>query len=245
VQRTRQDLCGPPEVDLRHSGVEKMSRILRVASIVVLVVCSHVDGFVLGLHRSCKPFKESSLHDLLHSHEIPPKIRLNKVFKATHSRRQADVLIASGRVTVNGLPVDPKGMMVQPFEDVIHMDGKEVTGWESMNALTDEQEFQYIKYWKPIGVVCTTDRRIEGNILDALESAGYSSMNRVYPVGRLDKDSSGLILLTNDGRLPNSLLRERERKAKVYIVRVNRPFEQADLQQLRVRTSQDCCYACF
>jgi 23S rRNA pseudouridine2604 synthase len=179
-------------------------------------------------------------------------IRLNKVFKATHSRRQADVLIASGRVSVNHRPITEKGgIMVRPHVDVVHLDGKQIDGWESLNAIPHPANeatngnlgegsnpvvvFEYVKYWKPRGVTCTTDQRIEGNIIDEIAWDGYRPKHRVYPVGRLDKDTSGLILLTNDGRLPNAFLRSQQRKAKVYNVLVDRPLEHNDLEQLRVR----------
>ena len=182
-------------------------------------------------------------------------IRLNKVFKATHSRRQADDLIASGRVTVNGQPTT--GAMVQPFVDRVALDGVLIEGWEALNGIVKDDEdvestgdstsasstampFEYIKYWKPRGVTCTTDRRIPGNILDALEhnnnnNAAYQPRHRVFPVGRLDKDTSGLILVTSDGRLPNALLRAQHKRRKVYHVWVDQDLTDQDIEQLRVR----------
>jgi pseudouridine synthase len=166
-------------------------------------------------------------------------IRLNKVFKATHSRRQSDDLIASGRVTINGEPVDSAGRRVIPYHDVVALDGNVVKGWEGLNACEpqnharEEINFEYIKYWKPCGVICTTDRSIKGNILDALESDGYRPNHRVYPVGRLDKDTSGLILLTSDGRLPNSALRGQFKQPKRYDVVVNQPLTTREAQELR------------
>ena len=177
-------------------------------------------------------------------------IRLNKVFKKTHSRRQADKLILDGRVTVNGQV--SYGTMVEPFADEVCLDGLPVQGWEEWNGLvrpprdddsnqdsdgTDNDTFAYIKYWKPRGVVCTTDRSIPGNILDELEyEDGCPVTNvysRLYPVGRLDKDTTGLLLLTNDGRLPNSLLRSKYKQAKVYNVQTRYPISDEDLQRLR------------
>jgi 16S rRNA U516 pseudouridylate synthase RsuA-like enzyme len=151
-------------------------------------------------------------------------IRLNKVFKATHSRRAADSLILSGRVTVNGVAVENKGgFKVIPFVDEVAVDSKLVEGWEALNgfvvAASPPQEgsttstsqppkrrqqqseaeaapintdaFEYVKYWKPRGVTCTTDRSIRDNIIDAILDDGYRPRHRVYPVGRLDKDTSG------------------------------------------------------
>lgn len=166
-------------------------------------------------------------------------IRLNKVFKATHSRRQADELIASGRVTINGEPVDSAGRRVVPFHDVVALDGHVVKGWEALNACMSQNKekeetiFEYIKYWKPCGVTCTTDRSIKGNILDELESDGYRPNHRVYPVGRLDKDTSGIILLTSDGRLPNSALRGQFKQPKRYNVVINQPLTNREAQELR------------
>jgi 23S rRNA pseudouridine2604 synthase len=202
-------------------------------------------------------------------------VRLNKVFKATHSRREADRMIQQGRVTVNG--VVSLGDMVIPFQDVVALDGMIVHGWEQMNGIVwssskngnrgqqhrpltlqiddddselDESDFdsslsfpstaggnthfEYVKYYKPRGVICTTDRRIEGNILDALTmESGYQPRHRVYPVGRLDRASSGLILMTSDGRLPNASLRREQKQPKVYHVSVDYPLTEDDLHDLR------------
>lgn len=181
------------------------------------------------------------------------KIRLNKVFKATHSRREADSLIASGRVTVNNIPVTSKGgLLVQPYEDIVYLDGKLVKGWEVLNSITpvggrsspspnsdivevaSQSVFQYIKYWKPIGTVCTTDQKIPGNIIDQLKVDGFEPENRIYPVGRLDKDTTGLLVLTNDGRVPNSFLRSKHRKSKIYEVVVDRSIKDDDIEKLKV-----------
>lgn len=191
-------------------------------------------------------------------------LRLNKVFKATHSRRQADDIIEQGRVTVNGEV--SHGCMVMPFQDEVRLDGKLVTGWEAMNGIIPPQEssqktqsnnnssnqqqtdqsmsnlatvtsttpLEYIKYYKPRSVICTTDTRIRGNLIDALrQQSQYNPRHRVYPVGRLDKDTSGLILVTSDGRLPNASLRSNQRKPKVYQVQVDLPLQQKHIQQLR------------
>ena len=99
-------------------------------------------------------------------------IRLNKAFKATHSRREADRLIENGRVLVNGkipLPGDRVGV-----GDKVTLDGKTVK-FEEFNAeisASPKDSFAYIKYWKPTGVTCTTDERIEGNIIDTLKRSG-------------------------------------------------------------------------
>ncbi|KAL7547946.1 hypothetical protein ACHAWF_011215 [Thalassiosira exigua] len=204
-----------------------------------------------------------------HDERRPAGIRLNKAFKATHSRREADQLVASGRVTVNGRPVPIKGgMMVVPHRDVVALDGVVVTGWEEMNAVTapgppsggslggnearadlrgrrrarsdddDDDDlgtssFEYVKYFKPKGVTCTTDPRVRDNVVRAVERDGYEPRHRVYPVGRLDKQTTGLILLTSDGRLVNAALRGERKKKKVYQVMVDGRLEEDHLQQLR------------
>ena len=188
-------------------------------------------------------------------------IRLNKVFKRTHSRREADVLLTSGRIEVNGRKVEEKGgFLVVPYVDEVRLDGKVVEGWEEMNGISrpakddkpgnkkaakdtarhikpaqhvSTSQFQYVKYWKPRGITCTTDRKIPSNIIDAIISDGYRPRHRIYPVGRLDKDTSGLILLTSDGRLPNAALRAGNKRAKVYEAVVDRPVREADLRRWR------------
>jgi 23S rRNA pseudouridine2604 synthase len=183
--------------------------------------------------------------DAFSSSSPPEPIRLNKVFKQTHSRRQADQLISSGRITVNDEPVHSAGQRVVPFQDVVRLDGEIVGGWEAMNHLSaqndndsgnlnkDETVFEYIKYWKPLGVTCTTDRRIEDNLIDALQEDGCFPKSRIFPVGRLDKETSGLILMTSDGRLPNAALRGKFKQPKTYLVRANRIVSQEDVQRLR------------
>jgi pseudouridine synthase len=167
----------------------------------------------------------------------PEAIRLNKVFKKTHSRRQADALIASGRITVNNEPVHSAGQRVIPFQDIVCLDGKQITGWEELNHLAsaekNKQVFEYIKYWKPVGVTCTTDRRIPDNLIDTLQDDGCFPKSRIFPVGRLDKETSGLILMTSDGRLPNAALRGKYKQPKTYVVRTNRPVTIEDIQRLR------------
>jgi pseudouridine synthase len=91
-----------------------------------------------------------------------------------------------------------------------------------------EERFVYVKYWKPRGVVCTADRSIRGNIVDAVRHPSA----RLFTVGRLDKDSTGVILLTSDGRLPNAVLRAREGHAKVYAVTADQPVADEDCAAL-------------
>ncbi|KAL9179228.1 hypothetical protein ACHAXT_008518 [Thalassiosira profunda] len=205
-----------------------------------------------GGTRLCSQSNGSDENANIDNANIDEGIRLNKVFKATHSRREADKLITEGRVSINGQAVRSKGgMKVVPFRDEVALDGQVVRGWERMNALDENQggdlqtaggarggdlntaAFEYVKYFKPRGVTCTTDRRIEGNIIDAIHQDGFRPRHRVYPVGRLDKDTTGLILLTSDGRMVNAVLRGERKQPKVYKVMVNGRLEEGHLQQLR------------
>jgi pseudouridine synthase len=151
---------------------------------------------------------------------------VNKCFKDFTSRRESDKLVDQGRVTVNGAVVSA-GARVFPG-DIVRLDGDEVD-WETKNRDDASLDaFRYVKYWKPRGITCTTDHRDRTNILDAVRYP-----ERVFPVGRLDKDSTGLILLTSDGRLPNAALRAGAKKEKKYVVCLDRPAREADLQTLR------------
>jgi 23S rRNA pseudouridine2604 synthase len=131
-------------------------------------------------------------------------IRLNNFIGATGlcSRREADDYIAQNRVTVNGIPA-VLGMKVDET-DVVKLDGKLLKG---------ETKKVTIAYHKPVGVTCTSERLVEGNIIDAVNYP-----DRIFPIGRLDKDSEGLILLTSDGSIVNRILRAENGHEKEYIV---------------------------
>lgn len=148
----------------------------------------------------------------------PELIRLNKYIASSGfcSRREADILIENGKVTVNG-EVAIQGFKVKPG-DVVKVNGTKVT---------PENDMIYIAFNKPLGITCTTDRRDPSNIIDYI---GYEE--RIFPVGRLDKNSSGLILLTNDGSIVNKLLRAENAHEKEYIVTVNRPFDKNFIKQM-------------
>ena len=133
--------------------------------------------------------------------------------------------------------------MVVPFRDVVTLDGEVVLGWEEMNALRAGDDgddllktasFEYVKYFKPLGVTCTTDSSVEGNIIDSIRRDRYRPRHCVYSVGRLDKETTGLIVLTSDGRMVNGVLRGERKQPKVYKVMVNGRLEDDDLQRLRV-----------
>ena len=188
-----------------------------------------------------------NIHQDSSAKEAVPGLRLNKCFRSTHSRRQADAMIQSGRVHVNGVLVTEAGTRVQP-NDIVQLDGMEVD-WQQLNqhdasfqkptvsadtTTSSTETFEYIKYWKPRGVISTTDTRIRDNILDALrQESDYRPSHRCFPVGRLDKDTTGLILLTSDGRVPNAIGRAVQQKQKTYHVMTNRPVSDQDIQDLR------------
>jgi len=138
-------------------------------------------------------------------------VRINKYIASSGfcSRRQADELVEAGKVTVDGVTA-VNGTVVEEGQ-VVKVGDKEVI---------PEDNKIYIALHKPLGITCTTDRRDPSNIID------YLGMDdRVFPIGRLDKNSSGLILLTNDGDIVNKLLRAENGHEKEYQVRVDRKIE--------------------
>ena len=145
-------------------------------------------------------------------------IRLNKYIASSGlcSRREADTLIESGKVTING-EVAIQGSKVMDG-DIVLVNGRKVT---------PDDDMVYIAFNKPLGVTCTTDRRDPSNIIDYI---GFDE--RIFPVGRLDKNSSGLILLTNDGSIVNKLLRAENGHEKEYLVTVNRPYDNNFLRSM-------------
>ena len=150
----------------------------------------------------------------------PSTTRLNKYLSEAGycSRRAADKLIDEGRVTINGA-VPEMGTKVIPGDEV-KVDGKTV--------LNDAKKRTYIAFNKPVGIVCTTDTGVEkDNIIDYI-----SYPTRIFPVGRLDKDSEGLILLTDDGDIVNKILRASNNHEKEYIVKVDKPISQTFVQRM-------------
>lgn len=144
------------------------------------------------------------------NNETLENIRINKFIseKGLCSRREADKLIERGRVTVNGI-VPITGTKIT-FVDEVRLDGK---------LLIAQVELVYIVLNKPRGITCTTERNVSGNIIDFINHP-----KRIFPIGRLDKDSEGLILLTNDGDIVNKILRAGNNHEKEYIVTVNKPI---------------------
>ena len=142
-------------------------------------------------------------------------MRLNKYISETGicSRREADAWIAGGRVTINGKRAE-LGTQVNEGDEV-RVD-KRVVGAKKRRV--------YICLNKPVGITCTTERHIEGNIIDFIGHA-----ERIFPIGRLDKDSEGLILLTNHGDIVNVILRAENNHEKEYIVTVDKPVTETFL----------------
>ena len=145
-------------------------------------------------------------------------MRLNKYIAETGlcSRREADRLIQERRVRVNGKEAQI-GTTVEDGDEV-RVDGNVVRAKTRGGAKVRV----YIALNKPVGVTCTTERHVKGNIVDFVDHP-----ERVYPIGRLDKDSEGLILLTNDGDIVNEILRAENRHEKEYLVGVDRPVTDA------------------
>jgi 23S rRNA pseudouridine2604 synthase len=141
-------------------------------------------------------------------------VRLNKYLSESGacSRREADTLIEEGRVTVNGVPA-ALGTQVSDGDDV-RLDGDRV------GTARKKAKPVYIALNKPVGITCTTERHVAGNIVDFVNHT-----ERVFPIGRLDKDSEGLILLTNDGDIVNEVLRAEHNHEKEYVVAVDRAFD--------------------
>lgn len=140
--------------------------------------------------------------------EIRDEVRLNKYISETGfcSRREADKLIEQGRVKIDGAKATT-GMKVSKGQSV-YIDGK---------PLKVENELVYIALNKPVGITCTTESKIKGNIVDFINHE-----KRIFPIGRLDKDSQGLIFMTNDGDIVNKILRAGNNHEKEYIVTVNK-----------------------
>jgi 23S rRNA pseudouridine2604 synthase len=145
-------------------------------------------------------------------------VRLNKYISETGacSRREADKWIEAGRVSLNGQPAT-LGTQVTDGDEV-RIDG---------NLIGVKKQQVYIALNKPVGIICTTEAHIEDNIIDHV---GYPE--RIFPVGRLDRDSEGLILLTNNGDIVNEILRSENNHEKEYVVTVDRPITDLSLRML-------------
>ena len=142
-------------------------------------------------------------------------MRLNKHISDTGycSRREADRLIAEGRVTVNGLRARVGAEVGE--DDTVLVDGQKL---QARTAGKGQRKHVYIALNKPTGVTCTTESTVKDNIVDFV---GHEK--RIFPIGRLDKDSEGLILLTSNGDIVNEILRAENKLEKEYLVGVNHP----------------------
>lgn len=149
-------------------------------------------------------------------------IRLNKFISDSgfSSRREADKLIEQQRVRINNI-VPELGTKVA-LGDVVTVDGQLIQA-----SASDKADRVYIAYHKPIGITCTTELHIKGNIVDAI---GHKE--RIFPIGRLDKPSEGLIFLTSDGDIVNKILRAENAHDKEYIVTVNRPLTEHFIKKM-------------
>lgn len=159
--------------------------------------------------------KENRLKEELNKEEA---IRINKYLSdaGVCSRREADRLIEQQKILVNGIPA-VMGQKVS-IEDEIRVDGK---------LVEREQEHILIAFNKPVGIECTSDLTNPDNIIDYI---GYPK--RIYPIGRLDKNSQGLILLTNDGSLVNRILKASNYHEKEYVVTVDKPVTEKFLKKM-------------
>ena len=152
--------------------------------------------------------------------EEKKQTRINKYLSEVGycSRRAADKLIDQGRVTINGKVPEMGTKIVEG--DEVHVDGNLIS--------TPTEKPVYLAFHKPIGIVCTTDTRVEkDNIIDYINYP-----KRIFPIGRLDKPSEGLIFLTNDGDIVNKILRARNNHEKEYEVTVDRPITTSFIEQM-------------
>jgi 23S rRNA pseudouridine2604 synthase len=142
-------------------------------------------------------------------------MRLNRTIAdaGVCSRREADRLIAEGRVMINGTRARIGAELAEG--DEVRIDGNPLV---ARTAARGQRRHVYIALNKPVGIICTTESAVKGNIVDFVDHA-----QRIFPVGRLDKDSEGLILLTSNGDIVNRILRAENKLEKEYLVAVNHP----------------------
>jgi 23S rRNA pseudouridine2604 synthase len=145
--------------------------------------------------------------------------RINKFLSETGfcSRREADKLLEEGRITINGL-VPEMGTKVSPTDEV-RVDGKLVR--------EKNEKPVYLAFYKPVGIECTTNIEVRHNIVDYINYP-----KRIFPIGRLDKASEGLIFMTDDGDIVNKILRARNNHEKEYIVTVNKPITDRFIERM-------------
>ena len=207
----------------------------RIRAPFLLVLLYFVSGLAFKLHWRRSVPNEMILFDH-NSSKCDLDVRINKCMPGL-SRRAADAAITENKVTINSYPATI-GSRVRKG-DIVKYNGV-VQNWRSVavarnvrpSKAVESREFIYIKYWKPVGVTCTSDMKDSTNII----SAGNFNLlpQRVFNVGRLDKESSGIILMTSDGRVNNAMLNSKCYKEKTYIVNTNIPA--SDEQILRLST---------
>ena len=148
--------------------------------------------------------------------------RLNKYISDSGfcSRREADKLIEKGRVTING-KIPELGTKVGVDDEV------RVNGHVVQQVAKNKSDRIYIAYNKPVGITCTTESHVRGNIIDAI-----GHQKRIFPIGRLDKPSEGLIFLTSDGDIVNKILRAENAHDKEYIVSVDQPISERFIERM-------------
>ena len=153
-----------------------------------------------------------------------PVMRLNKYISDSGacSRREADRLVGEGRVTVNGLRARIGAEVGEG--DEVRIDGQKLA---ARSAAPGQRRHVYIALNKPVGVTCTTEAGVKGNIVDFV-----GHQQRIFPVGRLDKESEGLILLTSNGDIVNEILRAENKLEKEYLVVINHPVDEPFLRAM-------------
>ena len=150
-------------------------------------------------------------------------MRVNKYISEAGlcSRREADEWLVAGRVTINGEVVGTGAKALEG--DEVRVDG-EIVRARILAATPAAKKAIYIALNKPVGITCTTEHGVDGNIVDFIDHP-----QRIFPIGRLDKDSEGLILLTSNGDIVNEILRAENHHEKEYLVAVNKPVTEAFL----------------
>ena len=146
-------------------------------------------------------------------------MRLDKLFTACGiaSRREAKAYVKSGRVLVNGIPASSSEMKVDPEVDVIYFDGEKI----------NYSEYVYILMYKPNGVITATEDTQQETVIDLLPKQ-YAAMG-VFPVGRLDKDTTGLLILTNDGEYAHNVITPKKLIPKCYKAAVDGILDESDI----------------
>jgi len=161
--------------------------------------------------------------------ELPGElVRLNKFIAnaGVSARRKADELIFTGRVTVNMETITDPGTKIDPEKDVVKVDGEKVK---------PQSEFIYVVLFKPRGYVTTThDDKNRPTVMDLI---GLNT--RLYPIGRLDYDTDGVLLLTNDGEFANMMMHPRHKVFKTYFAKLDKPIEDPDIRQLKQGVMMD------